>query len=113
MPDTVRYSFDIGAVVLLGAILWTVVTTARISPDELHGFADATPLSEGVEPGSAYRCGGCADSPGPWLAVSASAGVALYALDRMLYVLGGMARGWGVLLLVNSALRGSSGPAAR
>src|SRR5688572_1430597 len=45
VPDSVRYSFEIGAVVLLGAILWTVARTREYPPATLHGFADATPLS--------------------------------------------------------------------
>ena len=28
VPDSVRYSFEIGAVVFLGAILWTIVANA-------------------------------------------------------------------------------------
>jgi len=53
IPDTVRYSFDVGAIVLAAAMLWTVFTTREYSPGELHGFTDATPVAEGVTPGSA------------------------------------------------------------
>ena len=37
IPDTVRYSFDIGAVVLAAAMLWTILTTREYPPAELHG----------------------------------------------------------------------------
>jgi maltose/moltooligosaccharide transporter len=104
VPDSVRYSFAIGAAVLLGAILWTVMTTREYPPSTLHGFADATPLSEGVEPGSARR------SVVRGLAWSVIGGLGLllvwrFAFDRMLYVLAAMFAGWGLLLLVNSGLR--------
>ena len=57
IPDTVRYSFDIGAIVLALTMLWTILSTREYPPGELHGFADATPDAEGVSPGSAARRG--------------------------------------------------------
>jgi maltose/moltooligosaccharide transporter len=107
VPDSVRYSFAVGAVVFLAAILWTVVSTREYPPSTLHGFADATPLSEGVEPGSASG----SVLRGLLWAVVGALGIVLVAhfeLDRMLYVLAAMFTGWGVLLLVNSGLRGDS-----
>ena len=105
VPDSVRYSFEIGAVVFLGAVLWTVARTREYPPATLHGFADATPLSEGVEAGSAYRSA----LRGLIWSLVGGLGIVLvwrFALDRMLYVLAAMFAGWGVLLLANSALRG-------
>ena len=104
VPATVRLSFEIGAVVLLGAILWTIFSTREYPPAELHSFADATPLTEGVEPGSAYRAG----VRGLVWAVVGGLGLMLvwrFALDRMLYVLGGLFATWGLLLLLSTALR--------
>ena len=42
VPDTVRYAFDIGAVVLLAAVCWTVLRTREYPPEELaaHGAAE-------------------------------------------------------------------------
>jgi maltose/moltooligosaccharide transporter len=104
VPDTVRYSFEIGALVLLGAILWTIITTREYPPATLHAFADSTPLSEGVEPGSAQRSGvrGLA-----WAVIGGLALLAVwrFSLDRMLYVLAGGVAAWGILLLVVSAVR--------
>jgi maltose/moltooligosaccharide transporter len=101
VPDTVRYSFEIGALVLLVAILWTIVTTREYPPAVLHGFSDATPLSEGVEPGSAYRSG---VRGFVWAVVGGLAVIAVwrFALDRMLYVLAGGVAAWGVLLLLST-----------
>jgi len=46
VPDNVVYSFYIGAVVLLGTILWTVVTTREYSPEEYARFNPDTTPSE-------------------------------------------------------------------
>jgi maltose/moltooligosaccharide transporter len=43
IPDTVRYSFEIGAVVLLISIGWTVLRSREYSPQELLSFDDAQP----------------------------------------------------------------------
>ena len=42
-PDTVHYSFYLGAIVLFGAVAWTVLRTREYPPEALHAFADATP----------------------------------------------------------------------
>jgi len=39
IPATVRIAFYVGAAILLGAMLWTVVTTREYAPDRLLGFA--------------------------------------------------------------------------
>jgi len=79
--------------------------TREYPPSTLHGFADSTPLTEGVEPGSAYRSAlrGLLWALVGWLGIAL---VWRFALDRMLYVLAGMFAAWGLLLLLNSALRG-------
>jgi maltose/moltooligosaccharide transporter len=105
IPDTVRYSFEIGAAVVLGAMLWTIFRTREYPPAQLHGYADATPLSEGVEPGSASRARvrGLA-----WLAAGVL-GVFLvwkFAGDPQLYLLGGGLAVWGLALLINGGAPG-------
>src|SRR4051812_21361529 len=99
IPDTVRYSFEVGAVVLAGAMLWTILTTREYPPAQLHGFGDATPESAAVEPGSRSRARGRGAA---WLAVGAviAAGVWDYALDKQLYVLSGLMMAWGIALLL-------------
>jgi maltose/moltooligosaccharide transporter len=44
IPDNVRFSFYIGAVVFLTAILWTVFTTKEYSPEETARFEGAKPI---------------------------------------------------------------------
>jgi maltose/moltooligosaccharide transporter len=105
IPDTVRYSFDIGAVVLAAAMLWTIFTTREYPPAELHGFADATPASEGVDPGSAAR----AHTRGlAWLVAGAIGGylVSRFALDQQLYLLCAGLAVWGLALLINGGSGG-------
>jgi maltose/moltooligosaccharide transporter len=107
VPDTVRYAFLIGAAVLMFAMLWTILSTREYPPAELHGFSDATPLSEGVEPGSGRN----AAARGFAWASAGALGAALvwyFAWDRMLYVLTVGVASWGILLVINSALRGGS-----
>ena len=40
IPDSVRYSFYFGAVVLFCAVMWTVVSSREYAPDELAAFED-------------------------------------------------------------------------
>jgi maltose/moltooligosaccharide transporter len=98
VPETVRYSFYIGAAVLLGAILWTVFTTREYPPAELHGFADAVSSAEVTEPGGVA---GAQLKGAPW-AVAGLVGALLvykFELSRDLYLLCGMFAIWGVALL--------------
>ncbi len=48
IPDSVKYSFYIGAAIFILSILWTVIRTKEYSPEELEAFEDATP-PEGSE----------------------------------------------------------------
>ena len=107
IPDAVRYSFDIGAAVLLFAILWTVLSTREYPPAELHAFGDATPATEGVTPGSASRPGG---RGALWFGagVIGAALVANFGLRQELFVLCGLLMFWGAALTINGSRRGAS-----
>lgn len=48
IPDSVKWSFYIGATVFILAILWTVLKTKEYSPEELESFEDTSP-PEGSE----------------------------------------------------------------
>lgn len=104
VPDTVRYAFYFGAVVLLAAITWTVVSTREYSPVELAGFDDAEP--------PAHHAAAAINGPAPWAQVAVWLGLGvLPALliawrqgDRMLYVLAGLCAGYGLLLAAARAL---------
>ena len=95
VPDTVRYSFFLGACVLFLSILWTVVSTREYPPEMLESFEDASPP---LRPqGKPRRLKGLF-----WAVVGAAGVYAVYhwALDRQLYLVGAGALIWGVALLV-------------
>ena len=106
IPDTVRYSFEIGAAVLAATMLWTIFSTREYPPGELHGFVDATPASEGVDPGSAARAGtrGLA-----WLAAGLLGAFLVwrFRLDQQLYLLFAGIAVWGAALGINAGSGGS------
>src|SRR5690606_3596146 len=103
VPDTVRYAFYVGGVVLLGAIGWTVLRTREYAPAELARFEQAEPPVE--------QAAIAVPAAGPLPALAwLVAGLALAALiaasgwDRMLYVLAGMLAAYGLLLLLARVL---------
>jgi maltose/moltooligosaccharide transporter len=108
VTDTVRYSFTIGAIVLLLAMGWTVLRTREYPPTELaaHGAAEAQQAPEGSDLAQAATLA-TPDAPGgawqslPWLALGAAllAIVAHYRLDKQLYLVGAGALGWGIAQL--------------
>jgi maltose/moltooligosaccharide transporter len=107
IPDAVRYSFDIGAAVLLFAMVWTVISTREYPPAQLHAFGDSTSAAEGVTPGSASRPGGRGAT---WLGAGLLGAVlvAYLGLRHELYVLCGLLAVWGAALLINGGRRGAS-----
>src|SRR3954462_4263948 len=50
VPTTVRYSFQIGAVVFLAAVLWTVFTTSEFPPEDAAAFERAKKGRRGIGP---------------------------------------------------------------
>ena len=84
IPATVRDAFYIGGAVLLGSVLWTVVSTREYPPEQLRVFEEApasTPVA--VERAKAFRHGLC------WLAAAVLGGwlVHAYSLEHELYLL--------------------------
>jgi len=105
IPDTVRYSFDIGAAVLAGAMLWTIFTTREYPPAELHGFADSTSIAEGVTPGSTAHATG---RGALWLGVGIAGALLVWHFQRRaeLYILCGLFGAWGAALLLSAGRAG-------
>jgi maltose/moltooligosaccharide transporter len=92
VPDTVKYAFYAGGATLLGAMLWTVLTTREYPPEQLESFDDAHPTSEApastaVKPGLGFV----------WLLAGALGAAAIWygSLARELYLLAGMAAVYG------------------
>jgi maltose/moltooligosaccharide transporter len=93
IADTVRYAFEIGAVVLLAAIGWTTLRSREYPPQELLAFTDAVPAgsSDTLDPRRARRRGlawGLAGSIAVLL-------VAWRGLDPQLYLVCAGALLWG------------------
>ena len=53
IPATVRYSFHLGALAFLGAVLWTVFTTREYPPEDLAAFAALKARRRGFASGAA------------------------------------------------------------
>lgn len=101
IPDTVKIAFGIGAVVLLGAIGWTVISSREYAPDELAAFDDTAPeVHAPLEPLRARRTGSA------WLLAGAAGVIVVLAtgIDRQLYVLASGMSLYGIVLL--AAARG-------
>jgi len=102
IPDTVRFAFYIGALVMFCAIGWTVLRSREYPPEALQAFADAQPIQTLPHPPNTrknHRAGLL------WLAIGL-AGLALVRslrLDAQLYLLFVGALLWGIGLWVHSA----------
>jgi maltose/moltooligosaccharide transporter len=105
IPDTVKYAFYFGGVMLLGAVSWTVFSTREYPPDELKNFADAGVVRhKPLDPMRARRDGTI------WLAagVIGLAAISTLRLDPQLYLLAGGIAVYGVALLVLGASRSTN-----
>ncbi len=105
VPDTVRYAFYAGGVVLLAAIAWTVLRTREYSPVELASFDD-------YQPGESHR----APPLQPvnrntlgvvWLVIGLAGVVAIlqFGLDKQLYILAGGIAAYGLAVLLSGMTR--------
>ena len=104
VPDTVKYSFHAGAAVLFGAILWTVLSTREYPPEALHGFSDAAPADAAAPPPAAAP----ASATGLiWTLAGAAFALAVwyFGIDQQLYLIAGMAAGYGLIQLAAGAMR--------
>ena len=106
VPDTVRYAFYAGGAAILLAMGWTVLRTREYPPDELYAFDETPPLSAHAIDPARMRGHGLI-----WLAAGAVflAVVAFFALDKMLYVLGGMLAAYGLCLIAANMFRADGG----
>jgi maltose/moltooligosaccharide transporter len=103
IPDTVRWSFDIGALVLFLAVGWTVLRSREYPPQVLLGFADGDSVNRG--PGDAPAVADFRRNRGYglfWLAVGLIAVLVVRyaAIDPQLYIICCGALLWGLALLI-------------
>jgi len=108
VPDTLYYSFDLGALVLLAAVCWTVLRTREYPPETLHAFGDSAPESSADAAAAGAASGGRMARACGWTALGliAVTVVAKYRLDRQLYLVSGMALAWGVAQLLHARFPG-------
>jgi maltose/moltooligosaccharide transporter len=108
VPDSVKWSFYLGGVVFLLAVLWTVFNSREYSPEEIAEFeagdSEIKTLPEpGIRPASRYRNGGLA-----WIAVGAMflAWILARGLDKQLYILALGVVSFGGLQLLTAWMQG-------
>jgi len=110
LPDSVKWSFYLGAVVFLGAVLWTVLRTREYSPEELESFHE--PQAPAGTDGDLQHSRSAAQHRSAafaWIVAGAalSAAVASFGWDKQLHVLGVGAIAFGLLQFRTSALQAS------
>ena len=102
IPDTVRYSFYIGGVVLLGALAWTVLRSREYSPAELASFDDSTPpVADIVHPDEPPMLRTGTSLAALVLGLAGIACIRHFGLDKQLYVLSGGVAAYGLLRLAS------------
>lgn len=111
LPDTVKFAFWFGGAALFCAVLWTVLTTREYSPAEMAAFDDAS----AVESGAAMRLLAKRHPAAgmPWVLGGALVvlAVARFALEKEVYLLGGLLIAYGVAQAV-AILRARAGRAS-
>jgi maltose/moltooligosaccharide transporter len=85
VPDTVRYAFYAGGAVLLGAVLWTIVTSPEYPPQQLREQVDEAPAEAPADTSRAWRLGAVLLALGVALLLA----IARLGLEKELYLLGG------------------------
>lgn len=97
LPDTVRFSFWCGGAVLLGAVLWTVITTREFSPAEQAAYSghDEAPSDLPVRALAAKSYGSSAVWAVAGIAVIGV--VATLGLEKEVLLLGGLLAIYGAL----------------
>lgn len=103
IPDSVKYSFYAGGVVLFVAVMWTVMKSTEYNPEQLAAFDDEVETQNTAEHNDRHY----------WVLgtvfsfVGLAAVIAVYAnsLDQQLYVVGGCLLAFGLLQWLVSAIK--------
>jgi maltose/moltooligosaccharide transporter len=107
VPDSVKWSFYLGAVAFFGAVLWTVIRTREYSPGQMAEFAGerAEPAGAPAVPARSaaqHRSLGALCLAG---GAAVSATITLAGWSRELYVLGVGGMAFGALLFAVASLQ--------
>jgi maltose/moltooligosaccharide transporter len=103
VPDTVRYAFYVGAAVLFGTILWTVLSTREYPPEELAAF-DPLPDTALARPIANPT------NASAWTVTGAGIVALVYWLhiDKQLYLLGAGMLAFGLLKWAVARMRAAN-----
>jgi len=97
LPDTVKWSFWAGGVALFAAVLWTIVTTREYSPEEMASFGgeSAADIQQPLRALAAKSYASCV----LWIGAGVAVAIAVdpLALQKEIYLLGGLLALYGVL----------------
>jgi maltose/moltooligosaccharide transporter len=95
IPATVRYSFWAGGAALLGAVLWTTLTTREYSPDQLAAFGESDAPAAVADAALATRSPVGALG---WVALGLLVAGAVWhwALSKEMYLLAALLAGYGL-----------------
>jgi len=103
IPPSVKWSFYFGAIVFIGAVLWTVIRSKEYSPEELKSFEDKQPGSSNEVqytqeyPAFKFRNGGLVWTLAGLLVASL---IYFLKLEKELYILGLGLAVFGILQLL-------------
>ncbi len=101
VPDTVRYSFWFGGAALLAAVVWTVVMTEEYSPEQQARFAGTSVDAHAEGAAQTVRVLAARNLATSLIWIGAGAlviaSVGWFALEKEIYVLGGLLIGYGLL----------------
>lgn len=102
IPDTVKYAFYAGALVLFAAVGWTILSTREYPPEALAAFDEAPVLADAPLQHSRARRTGLI-----WFAIGliAIAGVYFAKIDKQLYLLAGGVLAYGLIQIAVSFSR--------
>jgi len=107
IPDSVKWSFYLGGVMFLLAVLWTVFSSKEYSPEEIAEFeageeAAAETTDQGSRSASSYHKGGFI-----WIGVGSAfcAWILGSGLDKQLYILAVGFVAFGLLQLVTGSMK--------
>ena len=85
IPDTVKYAFYAGGAVLLGAVLWTILSTREYPPAQLQSFTDDVAQQPAADTSRAWRLGMVLLLVG----IAVLFAIRHFALEKEVYVLAG------------------------
>ncbi len=112
IPDSVRFSFMLGAAAYFVSVMWTVVSTREYSPEQLAKFEEARTEQFHIpaEPSTQRTAQQFNKSGAAWLAIGVviTASILVFDLDKELFILGIGLTAFGLLQFLSALLKNQS-----